>query len=153
MRRMSTVVLVVLVAGMAFAAGQAAPKLKFPWASEDLNAPAKITMLEQRCLEARIRTQPEKLKSYFDIVGLDARPTPDGLKVRLDFVPKKGLKMTKERAPGLLNDLLVYYARAYIEKHICPITDDFRDVTIVAFLDGKPVAKRDINGFELLAKF
>ncbi len=81
------------IAGLAFAAGNAAPKvkLKFPYAGAKLNQPCGKTEFEWRCATKGIRRdKPHKLSRYFDLVRLRAMPRKKGLLVRAEIVRRPG---------------------------------------------------------------
>ena len=155
MKRTLTILAVALLAAVSFGAGAAtkAP-IKFPWVpkaqSKKLNAPSGKTLLEWKCLAAAVKAKAVPFKAYFDMVGFEATPEGDRLRVLVAIVPKKGVVLTKANLPGRLNDVAYFYVRDYIRQRVCAMAEDFRALEIRIFMNGKLVAVRNAAGFKML---
>ena len=80
------------IAALAFAAGNAAPKLKFPYAGEALNAPCEKTLLEWRCATKRLKSTPIVATREWHITHLVAEPRTKGLLLRANICLRRGAK-------------------------------------------------------------
>jgi len=161
MRRMSTVVLVVLAAGIAFAAGQAAPKLKFPWAGEKLNAPCNRTELEWRCAANRIEQLPApvKLCREFDLIHLVGQPASKGMEIKANLTPRPKVKI--DTSAGAWDALMshattcvLWQARTRFGSGATdkdPM-DDFADVAMSVYINGELAATRTAEGMKVVMR-
>jgi len=78
--------------GVAFAAGNAAPKLKFPWAGEKLSADCGKTMLEWKVASAGLRSDPPiPLTSIFQMTALSAEVRPQGVVLTAKLARRPGV--------------------------------------------------------------
>jgi len=85
---------VLVVAG--FAAGNAAPKLKYPWAGEKLNEPCGKTVLEWKLATGSIRQDKSiPINKSFMLTGLTATPKPAGLVAQAEVRIRPGYKLRR----------------------------------------------------------
>jgi len=89
MRKWAMLGVGLLVAG-AFAAGNAVPKLKHPWAGAFYNRPVGKTMLEWRCLETSFRPEHIGISREWLITALVATPTSNGVLVKVNLMLQPG---------------------------------------------------------------
>jgi len=149
-----TAILLVVVALAGFAAGQAVEKVKFPWVAEKdrarLNAPCGKTELEWRCATAKIG-EPTDFNGRFMLSGFDATPLPDGLLVKANVTWKKGLpgKSDQQNLQRILSDASDLEIPKLLAQRICPVDKQFRNLEIHLFLEGRLVAKQNVDGFAL----
>jgi len=78
--------------GVAFAAGNAVPKLKYPWAGEKLNADCGKSLLEWKAASAGLRDDPPiPLTSIFQMTALSAEVRPQGLVLTAKLIRRPGV--------------------------------------------------------------
>jgi hypothetical protein len=148
------IVSVVLLAAGAGIGATTGPALKFPWASEALNAPCGKTALEWKCLEAKIDARPKPLSGKFQIVNFILLPGPTGLQVKADIGIKSGVPPVDPRGANwgrLFTDLTMEVKRE-AEKTTGPLDENFIGYRVDLFYLGKPASSQDVKGFRLLLK-
>ncbi len=152
---MKRIVCILVLVAIGFAVGQAAPKvkLKFPWASEDLNKPATVTELEWRCAANGIGGpgEPAKLSREYKLIGIWAKPTAKGLQVTASISPRPPFKARLEsekwwKQMDHNSRLAMHHARRrFVDTATC---DDFRNMKLAFYYKDTLVGTRDINGFK-----
>ncbi|MHC4718505.1 MAG: hypothetical protein ACYS5V_16160 [Planctomycetota bacterium] len=153
MKRITLATALISLAGLGFAAGQAVPKVRFPWASADLNKPCGKTELEWRCVANAIGGpgKPAKLSREYKLVQLWAKPTRKGLSVTASIQPRPPFKArpntkTWWKQMDHNSRLAMHHARRrFVDKDTC---DDFRDMRLEFYAGNTLVGTRDINGFK-----
>ena len=100
--------------GVAFAAGNAAPKLKFPYAGDALNQPCGRTLLEWRCLEKRVDCRPVPMNRDWALDIFLIEPQPAGLLAKMNIS-----KRHAKASPSTVQDG-IYQAQCRLEKEILP---------------------------------
>ncbi|MBE3039726.1 MAG: hypothetical protein IMZ62_13065 [Chloroflexi bacterium] len=152
MKRISLLLVLCLAS---FAVGQAAPVYKFPWVAEKervkLNAPCDRTLLEWRCIEAKLDPRPRPLSGRFQLVGLNILPHPTGLLVKAEVGLKPGiptLDPKRENMSRLLDDLSIE-VKNMLTSTIVPLDANFVDLEIEMYHLGKLLGRRDVRGFTL----
>jgi len=97
---------------VAFAAGNAVPKLKYPYAGDALNAPCGKTLLEWRCAESRLdcRTTPMNRDWALDVFLVEAHPGGVLAKINLSHRHPKASMGTVQEA--------FYNAQCRLEKEV-----------------------------------
>jgi len=101
MRRVILILVLAVAAG--FAAGQAAPKVKFPWLHESerekLNAPCGKTELEWRCLEQSVNDKKKGFLGFAYLVRFIAKPSRTGMVVDVAIQTESGSTLQAEHPP------------------------------------------------------
>ena len=91
MRKWAMLGVGLLVAG-AFAAGNAVPKLKHPWAGQTLSQPCQQTLLEWKVATGGVRKDPNVvLTPIFEMTAMSAEVKPRGLVVTVQARRRKGV--------------------------------------------------------------
>jgi len=152
MKRMVFVVGMVALVGVAFAAGNAAPKLKFPWASEAMNKPCDKTELEWRCLANAIGGggEPTKLSKEFTVVSLTAEPLTRGLRVKAVVAPRPPFKPDPRAANWWqIIDRNTRYATSIAKSRFGDkgMFEDDRDIHLDFCVGEVLVGSRNFDGF------
>jgi len=82
MKRPALVILILMACAACFATGNAAPKMKYPWAGAVLNAPCGKTLLEWKIATGGVRNDsPVVLTRIFEMTAMSAEIKPRGLVV------------------------------------------------------------------------
>lgn len=139
---MKRLALLLLISATCFAAGQAAPKLKFPWAGDKLNEPCGKTELEWRCATSGIDARPVRLNRYSSLVGLKYEPHADGLVVKAAIDIKKS-KMPKPTVGSLAGASVLRMAQKDIGRHEKGVLDSFKHLRIEVYAHGKKLQVLD----------
>ena len=157
----ATAVALFTIAVAVFAAGNAVPKLRFPWAGEKLNEPCDRTELEWRCVANRIEQLPAPIKlcREFDLIHLVAVPMAKGMEIKANLLPR--LKIKIDTSPGGWNSLMSHATTCVLwqarTRFLGGATDkepldDFADVAMRLYIEGELVATRTAQGMQLVTK-
>jgi len=157
MKRMSMVVLVVLVAGMAFAAGQVLPQKTFRYVSEAMNEGVAVTRFELRCLQNSSKPLPKPIPACreFEIDHIFAEPTEKGLVVKATAARRPGNRMRPEdktwnsRMTATVNAAYREACTRFGEgRGEGKPFDQVRDMQVELYVDGKLAATLTSLGIE-----
>ena len=117
MKRWVIVGVGLLVAG-AFAAGNAVPKLKFPYGGPVYNQPAGKTLLEWQCLAGRVDCRPFVLNREWHITALLAEPMPGGVRIKINIEVRKNILA---KAAAATQQAALYGAQCRMEETILAV--------------------------------